>query len=109
VSSFDLFGWRSDDLDEVKVRVEEALGLMLEPHESGYLGGLYYRCGDPRGEELVLQRNLELEELMEDEFPDHLVLLYVSRTQRRDEIKSRIKSVGAELLRHADFPPVTAT
>lgn len=76
----DLYGFMDDDLEAARLAVEQALNVQLEPHESLHMGGDYYArglVGDE--EELILQRNFDEEgEVIEDEFSDIPVLLYVN-------------------------------
>jgi cytosine/adenosine deaminase-related metal-dependent hydrolase len=105
VSSHDLYGWRGLNLQVARLRVEAALGVTLELHDSIYRGGDYYRTGPKFGESFILQTNRELEELMEPSFPEHDVLLYVDLAEEPTAIEACLKPTGAELLRRR--PQVT--
>ena len=87
MNSYLLYGFSKGKLENLRKMVESALEITLNPHESIYHGGDYYRLNDIGAEHFILQRNLELEnELAEDEFPDHSILLYVNETQRADNL-----------------------
>jgi hypothetical protein len=40
--SFDLYGWESEDLEYIRLKVESALDIKFELHDSAYHGGDYY-------------------------------------------------------------------
>ena len=52
--TYDLFGLDVPSLEEGRELVESALGLELDPHESGYAGGDYYRFGRSGEENIVM-------------------------------------------------------
>ena len=87
-SVYDLYGIRCCSLERAKAVVEESLQLQLQPHESGYHCGDYFRLGDVGVEHFVLQKNFdELEaEWTDPEHKSYPFLLYVNETERADEI-----------------------
>jgi hypothetical protein len=89
MKTFDLYGFSSMDLEGIRRRVEDALGVVLDPHESSYQGGIYFRYGALRGEHLVLKRNFDHveHEWAEESFKAFDVLLYVNETCRGDEMR----------------------
>lgn len=106
----DLYGFISADLTQISKDLESVLGVSFELHDSLFHGGDYYlfRKRKPLIEELILQRNAELEdELAEPEFSEYQILLYVclEDVDRLSEIREKILSVrniGAILLRPND-------
>jgi hypothetical protein len=99
----DLYGFASGSLHDAARSLELALGIVLRLRASSYRCGEYYLCRG-EGEELILQENCqEVEgELVEPEFPDKKVLLYVS-SNRYLEIEQKLLSMmneaGVALLR----------
>ncbi|MGH3916428.1 MAG: hypothetical protein ACRDTC_23915 [Pseudonocardiaceae bacterium] len=77
---FDLYGSRLLSLDDAARRLEAALGLVIQRHDSSYRGGDYYRGSGDAVEEVIVQQNFEDEEgyLAEPDFPDHEILVYVT-------------------------------
>jgi len=105
MKSYDLYGFISDDLNELAKSLEHRLSVLFTLHESSYRGGTYYRSGIPGQEEFILQRNYDpLEnELAEPEFPEYPIILYIGPTERSKEIKDWINAemkLEAVLLRH---------
>ena len=78
---FDLFGTKEQTLTETADAVARAIGVSFELHESGYLGGEYFRSLGLEGEEVLVQANAEDEEgyLTEPDFADFPTLVYVNR------------------------------
>jgi len=54
-----LFGIEGDDMHGARSRLERALGIRMELHESGYRCGEYYRLGDVGNEHFILQKNFD--------------------------------------------------
>ena len=106
MNSFDLYGWKNSDIDNIKLKVEHALGLKFELHESTYHGGDYYLFGKLDEENFSLEYNKDLDENepTEDDYSEYIILLYVNRTKRSQELHDLIKTVidDAEYLRHED-------
>lgn len=106
MSSFDLYGWKNGDLEVLKRKIENVLGIELELHESSYHGGDYYLYGKIEEENYSLEYNKDLyeDEPTEADFSEYIVLLYVNRTKRSKElhdlIEARIDNI--EFLRHED-------
>lgn len=73
-----LFGAAAQELDAARAAVENALGAVMEMHESEYRGGDYFLL-EKEGAKLVLQTNFTEDdgEVTEAEYPDAGVLLYV--------------------------------
>lgn len=73
-----LFGAAAQELDVARAAVENALGAVMEMHESEYRGGDYFLL-EKEGAKLVLQTNFTEDdgEVTEAEYPDAGVLLYV--------------------------------
>jgi hypothetical protein len=97
--SDDLYGINCASLEEGRLLVEAALAVRLIAHESGYLGGEYYRFVDPNNEVLILQSNVDIDgERAETEHPEVPFLLYIEGTRRSGELEQRLASVPE--LRH---------
>ena len=98
-----MYGWTSDDIDDVAHAIEQTLAVRLAPHHSLYWGDYYRWDGEPRGE-LILQENFfdeQDQELTIPEHPEHRVILHASFLP--EGWRERILSVpGAELLRQDD-------
>lgn len=104
MAAYDLYGFEGLTLEAVRNCVQRALSIELNPHESSYHGGDYYRQGDTDSEHFILQKNRDIfDDLpIEAEFSHHSILLYVNRTDRSDAI-SRLLLNSCEhvsLLRH---------
>lgn len=101
--TFDLYGFRTDDLEAARASVESALGVQLQAHESSYHCGDYYCLGKDGEENLILQRNFDdfEEEWTEEQFKSTPILLYVNHTQRPEELEEALTSRigGIALLR----------
>jgi hypothetical protein len=105
---FDLYG--SDtikELPDARKHLEAALGIHFEEHESTHHGGVYFKYGKSPAENFLLKLNLDPfdGEPLEQQYPDALVILYVSDTSRSDEIRAKIERSEASftLLRHEDL------
>ena len=82
---FETFGWRDGHLDDIAAKVGRMLVIQLEPRSSLYRGE-YYRWRGAGAADLILQDNFVEEDdglRTDDEFPDHVVLLYASNLPRR--------------------------
>lgn len=103
----DLYGFTSNDLALISKGLEQVLEVSFELHESLFRGGdyYYYRIGKPWKEEIILQRNAELEdELAEPDHSAYRILLHVCTKEihRLRVIREKILSmreIGATLLR----------
>lgn|SRR5678815_366455 len=101
--TYDLYGVFADDIEDARSLVEQVLGITLQPHESGYRGGLYFRLHDVGKEHFILQRNFDAheEEWLEPEHTEMPFILYVNETSRSRELQD---ALGAQhhfrLLRH---------
>jgi hypothetical protein len=100
----DLYGSTSRDLETVKTAVEDALGCRLEPHESTYQGGDYYRADLISGESIVVKKNIDPFDgkPVETKFPRYPILVYVNHTSRSSDIQSAFRGgkIRITLLRH---------
>ncbi|HJZ55098.1 MAG TPA: hypothetical protein VKE74_09080 [Gemmataceae bacterium] len=94
------YGFGGDDLARVKTVIETALGIHLEARESFYRGGDYYLAKLPGGDQVALQKNLDLVggSLRHEEYPEVGLLLLVSSSNRADEFRERLMQV--EGIRH---------
>jgi hypothetical protein len=104
--SFDLYGWESEDLEYIRLKVESALDIKFELHDSAYHGGDYYLYGKLNEENYSLERNLDLDEdeLTESDYPECKVLLYVNRTKSSKYLRNKIEAEieGSKFLRHEE-------
>ena len=83
----EVYGFETDDIEEVRAAIEEALGLVFDVFDSASIGGYYFAPFCEPHAELTLRFNREPEPeggwdsgedgLAEPEFPSHGVLLYV--------------------------------
>lgn len=92
-SRYDVYGFRSLDLDAAAAHVEAALDLELRRRDSMYRG-IYY-CGGTAAQEYLLTVNDE-EERWHDAFPDYSVILQVSALPNMDAIRDRLTTGHAE-------------
>jgi hypothetical protein len=77
---YDIYGWRDADIDEIAERIDRTLFVRLEPRSSLYRGE-YYNWRGAGNTHIVLQENVVEEDdglPIDDEFPDHVVLLYAA-------------------------------
>ena len=108
MKSYDLYGSRSGTLEELRAAVESVLGVEFVAHRSDYVGD-YYKTAGFVGETIAIQPNHLAEgdeaEVLEPEFADRPVLVYVNDTERGDEIGVRLLDIpGLELLRRDTRP-----
>jgi hypothetical protein len=96
---FWLLGSR-DDIAAVGWSLTAALGVDLDEHESGYLGGKYLRGRSSSLEEVIVQSNFADEEgsLAEADFPDYMTLCYVTQTFGSGPLPN-LADVGIDVLR----------
>lgn len=92
MSSYDLYGFVSDDIDNLAVALGEVLQIQLQAHYSSFLGN-YYRVGRLVEESFQLQHNYVAEEddWTESQFMNFPSLFYVNRTKRSQEIEGLLK------------------
>lgn len=81
-----LFGIEGDELHAARVRLERALGIKMDLHESGYRCGEYYRLGDVGGEHFILQKNFDdvEEEWTEPACRECGLIFYANETDRAE-------------------------
>ena len=91
-----LYGFQADDLTAIRMAVEQALGIELERHTSAYRGEHFVGVVANTGT-LILQRNWDPfdGELMEEQFPEMQILLYVTANDRAVELERRLTSETA--------------
>ncbi len=91
---YDLYEIQAKTLEEARETVEKALEIVFSVHESSYHGGKYYRLNDIDQENFILQNNYDPfeNEWFEDEFKEAKSLLYVNKTDRKEEIKCKLKA-----------------
>ena len=99
MSRYDLYGIHDKDIGGARARVETALAIRMVPHEGGYRGGEYFRFGDVGGENYILQINYNNGEAewAEPAYAKYPILLYVSETERGQEIATALNGVGVLL------------
>lgn len=93
MKSYLIYGLNANDIDKARRQVEEAMGMVMQRHESGYRG-VYYRTGTSGDEHLVLQSNYSAEdgEWSEETHQDALFLLYLNETTRPDFFDKILRS-----------------
>ncbi|MEH2281078.1 MAG: hypothetical protein V7K90_07000 [Nostoc sp.] len=85
---YDTYGFKSEDLEEVRKVFEMVSRVILERYEGDYMGGIYYSKGRTNEENYILRRNYSDEEgWTEEEHKNLGVILYVSRSERIDELR----------------------
>jgi len=84
MTTYLLFGIEGDDLEAARARIEHALRIKMDLHESGYRCGEYYRLGDVGREHFILQKNFdEIEEdWTEPGCKNYGLLFYANETSR---------------------------
>ena len=96
VKTYILFGLRNRSIDDARTEIEAALRIQMDPHESGYHCGAYFRLGRVGAEHFILQKNYDDFEREWTE-PDHKkyeVLFYANETTRGKEIVSALANVA---------------
>jgi len=104
--AYDLYGSKQSNLDFARSIVEKALGVRFTAHESDWRGGEYFRYRREGDESFMLQLNVgDDDEPAELVFPEYLVLLYIERTTRSDEIRSLLAERAGDfiLLKHDEL------
>jgi hypothetical protein len=91
MKKFDVYGFKTNDLELVKSWIEPIIGF-LKPCESSYIGE-YYRLDVSSTENYVLQPNYCDEDWTEEEYQDCEVILHVNQALRGDEIREKITSL----------------
>jgi hypothetical protein len=79
---FDLYGSANLSLRDTADELAAVLGVVFEAHDSGYLGGDYYRAANEEGAEILVQGNPEDDEgdRPEPDFADVHTLVYVNKS-----------------------------
>jgi hypothetical protein len=93
-----VFGSRLRSTDDLRESIARALGVDLVAHESGYMGGAYFRAGPLDDEHVVLRSNVdasrpELEPAYPD-FCDYPTILEINATDRSDDLRERLRVVA---------------
>lgn len=93
---FDLYGACRGSLQDVRDAIEQGLGSEFALHESGFLGGEYFRSVTP-AEEILIQANTPDQEgySPEPEFKEWAILVYVNDSTRWDEVDRLMSRIGA--------------
>lgn len=101
MATYLLFGVAGDDLHAARLRIERALGIKMELHESDYLCGDYYRSGDSASEHFILQKNFDdVEgEWTEPSCSGFGLLLYANKTDRAALICAALPGVATLISR----------
>jgi len=105
---YDLYGFLSSDLDQVKDALETCLDIRFVPHEGSFRGE-YYLHEHPNNEErLSLQMNVDPEdgEPLYREFAQFPIILHVNDTNRSEGLAKLLQGTvtDCELLRHKVVP-----
>ena len=97
-------GFRGESIDQIRSRVEAFMGAACEERYSDYRGGDYFVCRNA-GEEVKIQLNRDGEELAEEEFPDHAVLVLFDPTTRDQDIEETfLANETCALIRKREYP-----
>ncbi len=101
---YDLYGFKQDNLEEIKGVIDSTLGICLSEDYIGNRKAEEYKYHSGIKEEFVLTNNFfkQYDKWLETEFSQYPILLYVSGTTRSDEIGAKLMATieGIELLRH---------
>ena len=104
---YDLYGFSSIEISDVKILVEESLNIEFTARNSTYQGGDYYIWGNRGEANILIKRNVDPfdGEPSEMAFGEYPVLLYVNNTERSEIIRGVLstKLVSAALLRHENL------
>lgn len=86
---YDVYGSKTMGLEQLRSAIEAVAGVNFERHESSYLGGDYFRAGDPRAEEFVIHANFVDEdgEFAEAEHPEYCSILEINASPRADQLR----------------------
>ncbi|HEX6498442.1 MAG TPA: hypothetical protein VF054_05350, partial [Micromonosporaceae bacterium] len=92
----DLYG-TTLDAERLRDRLHEVLDVEFVARESSFKGD-YYLAGSRSGEHFEIQPNQIPGDwgewdLMEEDFAEYPMLLYVYRTERADELRNRLREV----------------
>jgi hypothetical protein len=92
MSTQDLYGFRSNDLEAARASVETTLGVELDPRNSSYRGGDYYCKSTEDKDEVLLQTNNDGEEdgWAEEDYKEFGVLLRVYSPEHGDDYKEAL-------------------
>jgi hypothetical protein len=93
------FGFNSVDLEPLARRLESVLGVRLDPHESDFHGGEYYR-GESRSGPVLLKTNYDPvdQEPFESSWPEKQAILYLDGaddSEWRDTVR-RLRAIADE-------------
>jgi hypothetical protein len=99
---YDLYGTRGISIDELQAAAGAALAISFERRYHDEIG--YYHSAEVGEESFTIEPNFleegNEEDIQEPELADRPVLLYVSRTERGDEIRDLLLEIpGLEHLR----------
>ncbi|MDA7979212.1 MAG: hypothetical protein MPJ50_10655 [Pirellulales bacterium] len=101
--SIDL-GFRNESIEQIRSRVEAFMGATCEERCSDYRGGDYLVCRNA-GEEVKIQLNRDGDELAEEEFPEHTVLVLFDPTTRDRDIEGAfLANDNCALIRKREYP-----
>ncbi|MEV4324105.1 hypothetical protein ACIBI0_05760 [Microbispora rosea] len=92
-----------EDLQSVAAEVTLALGVTFQRRESWYMGGNYLLAGGCEGEKISVQRNAEMDEFAEPDYPDALTLVHVEGSRRSEEIEHRLGQTSLTLIRRSTW------
>jgi hypothetical protein len=96
MSTEDLYGMKTDDLEEARILVEKTLAIELEPHNSSYHGGDYYSKKMENRDEILLQMNNDNDgeegSWANEDYKDFGILLQVYSPEHGDDYKKALSS-----------------
>ena len=95
---FDLYGFATDDLDFMVEPLELILGIKSVARTSDYIGDHNTFDGE-NGESFDLRTNIDGEgELVKPQHKDMGLLLFVSRTQRADQLRELLTNNFSDIV-----------
>jgi hypothetical protein len=92
MKTFDLYGFTEDGLDDLIIPIQEVLGVKFIAATGDYVGDHYYHWTELE-EKFDLRTNIDGEgEWSQKKYKEMGALLYVSNTERADELKELLTS-----------------
>ncbi len=96
MSTEDLYGMNTGDLEAARILVEKTLGVALEPRDSSYHGGAYYSKKTENRDEILLQINNDNDgeegSWAYEDYKGFGIILHVYSPEHGDEYKEILAS-----------------
>jgi len=104
VSRVEVYGFATEEVDEVRAQVERALDLVFEPHQSELIGDYYFASLCGAHAELTLRANYDPgadgesyeDTLAEPDFPGFGTLLYVEWSDTGHTCRERVNGLAPD-------------